>query len=767
MEASAHLSRQSRRFGKSFGHGQIDDVRIYDRALSAVEVAALYQLENTPPDQNATVTGTVHYDGVIPGPTYVWALEANGSKAAEYVLPDGNGTYSLTVPKGRGYDFKVFVDGSQNGYPTNGEVWKHYGDWNSSLGGFNLIQVDGNLSSIDFTLADEDSDGDGFVNWHEHQAGTGINDANSTPGLDFGLVAYYPFAGNASDMSGQWKPWHAAERGRPWLPIGTVVTGQAYSFDGVDDLIDVGASAFPDIGKPNQPATFTGWFKTSQNVVDAKVILSDYNSATGLDNHLVASIYVRSDRLQTQSRYQGSAQVDSNAAGLADGQWHFFAYQMDGASKLKVYLDGAFDSESAYDPANDFRDNTHWRIGASFMDGSMGSFFDGSIDEIRIYDRALSANEVTALYQLENTAPNQPPVFAENNATFTTFENNATASFVVTATDPDANTTLVYSSSGPDADKFDLNASTGILTFTNTPDFEANASTAGTNAYYLTITVTDGEANATQSLTVNVTNMVEDFDGDGVEDHFDTDDDNDGFSDTAEIAYGSDPRNATSLANQAPTAIDLNGTTIAENQPVGTVLGEFNTTDPDANATHVFTLVEGNGSTHNNFFTLDANGTLRTLVSLDHEANATLSIRVKATDEHQAAMERNFTVTVTDEPDIAYDALTLQGTLQTLSNSGSSEAMVVSAPSGDLVISSALLIPSGLNVTFWTTGDLFVNKPITISGSETLVLHAGRSIYVNENITSSNPTGKLSLNMGWDSPRTSFSMTTSSTRPST
>ena len=103
-------------------------------------------MDNTPPDQNATVTGTVHYDGVIPGPTYVWALEANGSKAAEYVLPDGNGTYSLTVPKGRGYDFKVFVDGSQNGYPTNGEVWKHYGDWNSSLGGFNLIQVDGNTA---------------------------------------------------------------------------------------------------------------------------------------------------------------------------------------------------------------------------------------------------------------------------------------------------------------------------------------------------------------------------------------------------------------------------------------------------------------------------------------------------------------------------------------------------------------------------------------------------------------------------------------------
>ena len=78
--------------------------------------------------------------------------------------------------------------------------------------------------------------------------------------------------------------------------------------------------------------------------------------------------------------------------------------------------------------------------------------------------------------------PNTAPAFADGS-TFTTAENNASASFVVTATDPDANTTLVYAKSGPDAGKFDLNASTGTLTFTNTPDYEANASAAGNNAF--------------------------------------------------------------------------------------------------------------------------------------------------------------------------------------------------------------------------------------------------------------------------------------------
>ena len=100
---------------------------------------------------------------------------------------------------------------------------------------------------------------------------------------------------------------------------------------------------------------------------------------------------------------------------------------------------------------------------------------------------------------------------------------------------------------------------------------------------------------------------------------------------------------------RAPTAIDLNGASVAENLPVGTVVGEFNATDPDANATHVFALVDGNGSQHNNLFTLDANGTLKTATILDHEANATRSIRVRATDEHNASLEKVFVVNVTDD----------------------------------------------------------------------------------------------------------------------
>jgi surface protein len=145
---------------------------------------------------------------------------------------------------------------------------------------------------------------------------------------------------------------------------------------------------------------------------------------------------------------------------------------------------------------------------------------------------------------------------------------------------------------------------------------------------------------------------VEDLDGDGIEDFYDSDDDGDGFSDVIELSYGSDPRNASSVANESPT--DLNSTaplTTAENQPIGKVVGEFSATDPDAGAILTYQMVSGAGDGDNSLFSLDANGTLRTATTFDYESNASnYSIRVQAKDEHNATVESNFMVSLTNDP---------------------------------------------------------------------------------------------------------------------
>jgi surface protein len=380
--------------------GLIDEVRIYNRALSTSEVAALYQLENTPPDLNATVTGTVQYNGMIPGPAYVWALDANGTKVAEQILADGNGSYSLNVPKGAGYDFKVFIDGTGDGNPQAYEVWKHIGDWNSSLGGFNLTQVDGNLSGINFNLFDSDYDSDGFTNWQEYQAGTNQNDANSTPGLNFGLVAWYPFDGNASDMSGNGN--HGTVNGATLGTDRFGITGQAYSFDGVDDFIEVQNSnelKFLDqysilvwVKAPNFQRRYNHIITKMAGSISSFEIYGGYQSGgTGLT--LVHNRSLASYHMQYSS-------------SLPDNTWHHFGLTYANGI-LKRFDDGV--SSASYNgwPKVEPQESSLY-IGRGTISTSAGTeFMQGCIDNVRIYNRALSATEVQSLYQLESTPQDQ------------------------------------------------------------------------------------------------------------------------------------------------------------------------------------------------------------------------------------------------------------------------------------------------------------------------------------------------------------------------
>ena len=84
-----------------------------------------------------------------------------------------------------------------------------------------------------------------------------------------------------------------------------------------------------------------------------------------------------------------------------------------------------------------------------------------------------------------------------------------------------------------------------------------------------------------EQFEITILDVFEDLDQDGIEDHLDPDDDNDGFSDDEEYAKGTDPRDANSIPNSAPDSLILTNTEILENQPIGTVVGKFVGSDPD------------------------------------------------------------------------------------------------------------------------------------------------------------------------------------------
>ena len=132
-----------------------------------------------------------------------------------------------------------------------------------------------------------------------------------------------------------------------------------------------------------------------------------------------------------------------------------------------------------------------------------------------------------------------------------------------------------------------------------------------------------------------------------------------------------------------PSSVSLTSVTLTKNSP-STVVGVFQAQDPDGDELYYYlvsALGDGNnnlfvmdhhlenglGDGNNSLFVMDLNGTLRTKVEFDYESYQSLSIRVAAMDEHNASVDGEFTVIVTDvdetEPNQAPHSLDSGGTL--------------------------------------------------------------------------------------------------------
>ena len=125
------------------------------------------------------------------------------------------------------------------------------------------------------------------------------------------------------------------------------------------------------------------------------------------------------------------------------------------------------------------------------------------------------------------------------------------------------------------------------------------------------------------------------------------------------------------VENRPPTDIALSNAGIPENQPSGTTVGAFSTTDPDSGNTFTYTLVGGIGSTDNGSFTISGSN-LRTAAVFDYETQNSYSVRVRSTDQGSLWTEKAFTINVTNVGDDIALAIAAADATKAEGNTGSS-----------------------------------------------------------------------------------------------
>jgi hypothetical protein len=204
--------------------------------------------------------------------------------------------------------------------------------------------------------------------------------AGKQPSLTSGGIAYYPFNGSAHDA---WDNNHGEVVGPVLAPDRFGAAESAYRFDGMDDYIAIPVNINPD---KMPELTLVAWASASESSPIRQVISHDdggFDRSMGIDD--------RGGGLGW-SAFCGSGEV-LGFRPVTDGEWVFVAVIYNQKDSLITFYvnDAAFETTGWCDTGHD---TTY--IG---MNPSYGEYFNGTIDEVRIYDRALTKDEIKMLYK--------------------------------------------------------------------------------------------------------------------------------------------------------------------------------------------------------------------------------------------------------------------------------------------------------------------------------------------------------------------------------
>ena len=175
-----------------------------------------------------------------------------------------------------------------------------------------------------------------------------------------------------------------------WTSDGKV--GKAVEFDGTDDYVDIGDKDSLDFGTGD--FTITAWVKTSNT--QWQYIYSKGTGSTDAGG-VGYGVAIYSNGMYAYIHDGTRLVTPVVGSGIADGNWHHLVWVFDRDGNMTPYIDGVAQTPTDISSRSGSVSNS---INAyvGFIGGTLNRYFDGLIDDLKIYNVALTADEVKQEY---------------------------------------------------------------------------------------------------------------------------------------------------------------------------------------------------------------------------------------------------------------------------------------------------------------------------------------------------------------------------------
>ena len=162
--------------------------------------------------------------------------------------------------------------------------------------------------------------------------------------------------------------------------------GRALDFDGTNDLIELGS-----LDLLRQPLSISAWALRRSSGANHTIIDGATNADFSFGSHIR---FLSNNRIRYYFNNSSGAFVDTVSTPSINS-WHFIACTFDGTT-TRIYLNGILEASATGDTFGTAIGS--YRIGClSSVYGANVMVMDGQLDDIRIYNRALSASEIRLL----------------------------------------------------------------------------------------------------------------------------------------------------------------------------------------------------------------------------------------------------------------------------------------------------------------------------------------------------------------------------------